>query len=405
MHNQPANERFAVIPLLIIRPLRIILLLALLFGAQNLSAQVLEILLDPVDKLQSFRYQSLGDKVALTTADSFPVLITTLNTLDQVEVRASGENLEVLQDGKRLAVCQSLIFWGNDEHPRYKLHFDKANPAFRTYPGHLLVRPGTRSLDLVNQVHLEDYIRCVIHAEAGHHRSVDFFKVQALSARTYALKNLDRHRSSGYDLCATTHCQAYRGEYRTDELVNQAVAETRGEVIVFDNSQLIEAVFSANCGGFTANSEDVWIANVEYLRARPDYNFCEGFRNHAWHLTLPKLDFLATLGRYLKVEATRFEVIPDVSGRVRKIYVNDDAGLTVSGEEIRRLFKLKSSRFHIYDAQSLLFIEGTGFGHGVGMCQDGAYFLSERGWDYEHIIRHYYQAVGILKLEEVVGIW
>jgi stage II sporulation protein D len=381
------------------------LLFALLWGAKLASAQVVEILLDPVDKLQSFRYQALSDRVAITTADSFPVLITTLTTLEQIEVRASGENLELLREGKRIAVCQSLMFWGNDDQPRFKLHFDNANPPFLIYPGNLLVLPGTRSLDLINQVYLEDYIRCVIHAEAGHHRSVDFFKVQALSARTYALKNLNRHRANGYDLCANTHCQAYRGEYKADELVDRAVDETRGEVIVYENSQLIEAVFSANCGGFTANSEDVWIANVDYLRARPDYNFCEGFRNHAWHLAMPKLDFLVTLGQYLKVEATRFEIIPDISGRVRKIVVNDDPGLAISGEEVRRLLKLKSSRFHVFDAESLLFIEGTGFGHGVGMCQDGAYYLSEMGWDYTRIIRHYYQAVNILKLDEVMGIW
>ncbi|MEM6267847.1 MAG: SpoIID/LytB domain-containing protein [Bacteroidota bacterium] len=376
----------------------IILILLGLLLAPTTWGQMVEVQLNPVDKLQSFRYQALGDKVAVTTADSFPVLITQLNTLDYLEVRSRGADLELWQEGQRIATCSSVLFWGNDADPRFKLHLKRGKLPVRTYPGHLRVRPGGRSLALVNEVHLEDYIRCVIHAEAGHHRSLDFFKVQALSARTYALRNLNRHRDHGYDLCSSTHCQAYRGEYRSDELINAAVRETRNEVIVHEGQDLIEAVFSANCGGFTANSEDVWIANVEYLRARPDYDFCEGFHNHAWHLTLPKLDVLAKLGRYLEVEATRFEIVPDVSGRVRRVHVNGDPKLTVSGEELRRLFRLKSARFHIYDAQSLLFIEGTGFGHGVGMCQDGAYYLSELGWDYQRILRHYYQSISILQI-------
>ncbi|HHG85569.1 MAG TPA: SpoIID/LytB domain-containing protein [Bacteroidetes bacterium] len=384
---------------------RFAFLLVLLLRTVSMSAQLIEVRIAPVDKLQSFTYQALGDQVVVTTADAFPQQLLLLNTLEKVEIRAAGTDLELYQNGRKVARSSSLQFWCNDENPQFKLHFRKANPAYRTYPGQLLIRPGGRSLDLINVVFLEDYLRCVINAEAGHHRSLDFFKVQALSARTYALRNLGRHKSHGYDLCDNTHCQAYRGTFRSSDLIDQAVQETASEVIVFNNDQLIDAVFSANCGGFTANSEDVWIANVNYLRSMPDYDFCEGFNNHAWHLTVPKLEFLAKLGRYLKVEATSFEVIPDVSGRVRRVYVNGKNKLTISGEELRRLFRFKSARFHIYDAQSLLFIEGTGFGHGVGMCQDGAFYLSQMGMDYERIIRHYYRDVDIMKLDNVVGIW
>ena len=141
------------------------------------------------------------------------------------------------------------------------------------------------------------------------------------------------------------------------------------------------------------------------LRAIPDYNFCEGFDNHAWHLTIPKMDFLAKLGKYLNVEASSFEIIPDISGRVKRVYVNDDLKLTVAGEELRKLFKFKSSKFHVYDSHSLLFIEGSGFGHGVGMCQDGAYYLSETGMDYVRILKHYYQGIEIMNVDSVQGVW
>ncbi len=369
------------------------------------KGQMLRVHIAPADKLESFTYQALGDEVVVMTADSFPRKVTVLHTLEKVDVTVGADGIMLAQGSKKFGPFESLHFWCNDEKPRFKLFLDKAAIAFRTYPDHLRIETGPRYLELVNEVFVETYIKGVIHAEAGHHKSLDFFKVQALSARTYALRNIGRHSNHGYDLCDNTHCQAYKGEYLNSPLIDQAVAETAGEVIVFEDNQLIEAVFSANCGGFTANSEDVWVANVNYLRAMPDYNFCEGFDNHAWHITIPKLDFLAKMGRYLNIEAVSFDIIPDISGRVKRVLVNGESKYVISGEELRRLFKLKSSKFHVFDSQSLLFIEGSGFGHGVGMCQDGAFYLSETGMDYHRILKHYYQGVDILNIDKVKNLW
>ena len=371
----------------------------------SLLGQLLDINLQPYNRLTAFSYQAMGDEVAVMSNDSFPDVLLRLNTLERIEMENEGNGVRLKQDGKSLGVFPEVILWCNDPAPRFKISPTKAKGLPREYPGHLIVRPGGRGLVLVNRVFLEDYIRCVIHAEAGHHKTLDFFKVQALSARTYALRNMGRHGKVGYDLCDNTHCQAYKGLYASSPLLDKAVDETVGEVIVHDSTTLIEAVFSANCGGFTANSEDVWIAKVDYLRAAPDYEFCEGFSNHAWHVTIPKLDFLARLGQYFKVEATQFDIVPDVSGRVRHVYINGDRSKVISGEELRGLFRLKSSKFHVYDAQTLLFVEGSGFGHGVGMCQDGAYYLSKMGMDYEHILKHYYQGISIVNLSLLPTIW
>jgi len=380
-------------------------LLGLFLWAFPVMAQQVRVRVEPVSKVQEFVFQSLSDETVITAGDSFPVLVAKINTLEKVTVKMRESKLALMYEDKILGEYPRVFFWTNDKNPRFKLLFKDAANTSKTYAGSLLVQPNPGAVELINEVFIEDYIRGVVNAEAGHHKNLDFFKVQALSARTYALNNLGRHKSHGYDLCDHTHCQAYKGEYQSSPLIERAVTETKGEVIVFDGNQLIDAVFSANCGGFTANSEDVWIANVKYLRSMPDYDFCEGSNNHAWHLTLPKLAFLAKLGAYLNVEATSFEIVPDVSGRVRKAYLNGNPTLSISGEEIRRLFKFKSSMFHIYDAQSLLFVEGSGFGHGVGMCQDGAYYLGQMGLDYERIIQHYYKGVDILPLDEVIGIW
>lgn len=383
----------------------ILLYIGLIVLPGSLLGQLLDINVQPYSRLTAFSYQAMGDEVVVLSPDSFPVEYLRLTTLDQIEVENEADGVRLSRGGKTIGVYPEVIFWCNDPAPRFKVTPTSTKGLPREYPGHLVVRPGGRGLVLVNRIFLEDYIRCVIHAEAGHHRTLDFYKVQALSARTYALRNMGRHGKVGYDLCDNTHCQAYNGLFAANPLLEQAVDETVGEVIVQDSATLIEAVFSANCGGFTANSEDVWIAEVDYLRAVPDYEFCEGFSNHAWHVTVPKLDFLARLGQYFKVEATQFDIVPDVSGRVRHVYVNGDRSKVISGEELRGLFKLKSSRFHVYDAQTMLFIEGSGFGHGVGMCQDGAYYLSKMGMDYERILKHYYSGVRVVNLDRLKLLW
>ena len=365
------------------------------------QGQLVDVHVQPYDRLTAFAFQAMGDEVAVTSTYSFPIVYLRLKALDRVEVQNEEDGVRLLHNGTSLGIFPALLFWVNDPVPRFKVSPTRGKGTPREYPGHLLVRPGARGVTLVNRVHLEDYVRGVIHAEAGHHRTLDFYKVQALSARTYALRSIGRHGKSGHDLCDNTHCQVFRGTIPANPLLEQAVEETRGEVIVHGDHHLVEAVFSANCGGYTANSEDVWISQVSYLRAVNDYDFCEGFSNHAWHLTIPKIDFLARLGQYFKVEARSFEILPDESGRVREIFVNEDRSLTISGEEIRSLFRLKSSKFHVYDANTLLFVEGHGFGHGVGMCQDGAYFLSRMGMDYERIIKHYYRDVEIMPLDRL----
>ncbi|MCB9235308.1 MAG: SpoIID/LytB domain-containing protein [Bacteroidia bacterium] len=390
-------ERVSVILLFTMKwPLFILILLGL--ACSRLPAQEVRININPGRSLERVMYQPLGDQVVVYVGDSFPVPVVRMENLQRAELIAAGDVVKFRIGEQVFGPFPSVRFWLNDEAPRFNLEIPYRKDQYRTYPNDLEVRALDGRLQLINVANLENYVRGVIFAEAGHHQSLDFFKVQAVSARTYALAHKGKHGREGYDLCDQTHCQAYHGLAHSAPLIDQAVQETTHEVIVFGDNQLVEAVFSANCGGFTANSEDVWISEVEYLRSIPDFNFCEGFNNHAWHLVVTKWDFLQKLGEYHKTEALGFEVVPDVSGRVKKVLLNGDPKLVVSGEEVRRLFSLKSSRFHLYESGSLLMVEGAGFGHGVGMCQDGAYFLSESGMDYDRIIKHYYQGVQIVPL-------
>jgi stage II sporulation protein D len=370
----------------------------------GLRAQMLDVSITPASDLTVVTYQAQGDKVLVVAGDSFPIVVAELNTLEKVKLENKPGKVRISQEGKTLGEYREVQFWCNDPSPRFQLHFASPQTPSISYYDILVVRPGGPELRLINRVMVDQYVRGVVQSEAGHHKSLEFFKVQAVSARTYALNHKGRHAKEGFDLCDQTHCQAYKGVVKNNPLIDEAADATTGQVIVYKDSLLVEAVFSANCGGFTANSEDVWINKVDYLRAMPDYGFCDGFNNHAWHVAIPKLEFLARLGAYHKVEAASFTVIPDVSGRIRRVVLNGTEMLSISGEEVRRIFGLRSSKFHIYDSGGLLFIEGEGFGHGVGMCQDGAFHLSQTGMDFERIIKHYYQGVSLRKIEMIPGL-
>ena len=98
-------------------------------------------------------------------------------------------------------------------------------------------------------------------------------EVQTIISRTYAVSHLGRHAREGFDLCATTHCQLFEPRRlqtsRWAAASSEAVAQTAGVVLMFDR-QPAQALFHADCGGYTSTSSAVWGgADRTYLVARP----------------------------------------------------------------------------------------------------------------------------------------
>src|SRR5204863_838251 len=116
-------------------------------------------------------------------------------------------------------------------------------------------------------ISLEDYVLGVLSVEAAVEDEIEALKAQASVSRTYALKNLGRHASEGFDLCSNTHCQQYVSESRVSEKMRRAVIETTGEVLFDASGQPADAYFHAACGGYTANFETLWgTPGPSYLR-------------------------------------------------------------------------------------------------------------------------------------------
>jgi stage II sporulation protein D len=142
----------------------------------------------------------------------------------------------------------------------------------KRYRGRLLVYLNDRgALNLINELTIEDYLRGVVPSEMGpeQYNQVEALKAQAVAARTYAVRNLGEFAREGYDICATPRCQVYKGMAVEHPLSDRAIAETAGQVLLFEGG-LVDALYSSTCGGHTEDVKVVFPLKQEpYLRGVP----------------------------------------------------------------------------------------------------------------------------------------
>lgn len=269
----------------------------------------------------------------------------------------------------------------------------------RIYDDHLKLSVNEGFLRIINKVDLERYVAGVVQSEGGgSSKDIEFFLVQAITTRTYALTNYKKHSKEGYNLCDDIHCQVYGSRCRNSDITT-AVNRTLGEVIIDINGRMISAAFHANSGGQTANSEDVWTIETPYLKSRVDSMSIEA-KNAFWEKKIPKDDFT----NYLK-KAHNFDVkdhvkmdsIFNFTQEYRKIYLIDSIML----KHIRRDLFLRSTFFSIKDQGDTLVLNGKGYGHGVGLSQDGAIRMATLGYTYQEIIKYYYTDVEIVNIMDL----
>jgi len=159
---------------------------------------------------------------------------------------------------------------------RYKTHIHK-------YDDDLQVINTLPFITFINDVDLDHYVAGVVEGEAGYNLSLEYYKLQAILCRTYALNNFSRHLSEGYNLCDKVHCQVYHKKCTKNDII-QATSATSGLVVVDDDLELINTTFHSNCGGQTCNSEDVWVSEMDYLKSVKD-SFCTKQPHARWKKT------------------------------------------------------------------------------------------------------------------------
>lgn len=272
----------------------------------------------------------------------------------------------------------------------------------KDYFGGIKILKRGSSLTVINIAPVEEYLRGVLPKEMIQSWHIEALKAQAVAARTFVLKNREKHKHDGYELCATTHCQVYNG-VETFATTDRAVTETRGEVL-FHGGRTVDAPFHADSGGMTESAANVWGGNVAHLQAiAEEIKFTQ-----AWTVKFSVYDFSSRMGaafgslqKFILSPLTIGKSAADrsSSGRVKFAQiVGSKKTVQMKGDEMRRKFSLPSTLFNVKIVGNEVIFEGYGKGHGVGLSQYGAKFYAEKGWTYDKILAHYYHGATIKKL-------
>ena len=265
------------------------------------------------------------------------------------------------------------------------------------------VRVKVLSENRVVTIPVEGYVLGVLSVEAAVEDEIEALKAQAIVSRTYALKNRGRHASEGFDLCSNTHCQRYvSGDSRASEKMRRATADTAGEVLLDAIGQPADAYFHAACGGHTANFESLWgVSGPSYLRGVRD-DYCATMPNHDWTDEIPAGQLTKALASDPLTEAGRKirDVVVtkrDATGRAEIISIEGERRRQVRGWDFKLIVGralgwnvLKSSRFSVSRRGSMFIFRGSGFGHGLGLCQNGAHVMARRGGTFEQILGEFF---------------
>ena len=334
-------------------------------------------------------------------------------------------------------------------------------------------------MNIINYLSTDDYARGVVHSEIGQSSHIEAIKAQAVAIRSFAVTNKGKHSSQGFDICTTVHCQVYTGADSEYPSTEQAIEETKGEMVYYQGKP-VSAFYFANSGGHTENSEDAWVASLGYLRGKadpysPDYSWTvkltradltkqfasEGLgtvesitidsvndsgyaasvtvQGSRKSITYKKEAIRSALGVSLKSRNFTFETeggtlsdgdssrqpqessstgqkvyglsaagLGELSSQVSvmsaggtvekslngltalgsagsKTIVAEDSGGTVSG--------VRTVTFD--DDSDVLIINGKGYGHGVGMSQQGAQQMAKQGFTYKEILEFYYTGIEV----------
>lgn len=279
----------------------------------------------------------------------------------------------------------------------------------RRYDGVVQVRKARGSgLNIINILPLEHYLCGVVPYEIAPEWCDEMLKVQAVAARTWTVANRGRHRSQGFDVCTGAHCQVYQGVSQSqDARVRRSVLATRGYVVADNARNPILAYYHAACGGHTEDAREMWSFPTHhgYLAGRPCPH-CRESPYGAWTCVVSTGRFAQVLqsagvrvGRVREVRVGR----ATSAGRAHTLRVVGSAGRAdVSVRKLRRIMgvnRLKSARIaNISIFRSTVAFSGSGWGHGVGLCQWGADRMARSGEPYDAVLRYYYSGTRLVRL-------
>ena len=313
------------------------------------------------------------------------------------------------------------------------------------YRGDIILRKESDKVIVINRVNIEDYIASVLPKEMSPSFHSEALKVQAICARTFAANSTDRHKNSGFNLCATNHCQVYSGISSEAESTTEATRQTAGQLARYNGDPIL-AVYFATSGGHTEDNLNVWGSDTPYLKPVSDTYESPDAAGARWtrELSVERATEIMAgrgVGTVTNIEITeqteRGLVLKlKVTGTEGERVFTNEACRTAFGEiTLSQAFSLRSSsKPHAYGGsidlaaanllsasgisisggqrfilrgitdrefisentkKDVFIFEGRGNGHLLGMSQNGANGMAANGYGYIEILKHYYTGIEV----------
>ena len=384
------------------------------------------------------------------------------NDISNVKKTTGYEDIAVVEESNKRVVIYDdnfnvcLVYGGVDGY--LQVRPKKENDPYllsvngKRYRNYIEIRRYTDSdMTLINIINIEQYLYGVVPAEIEADAPLEAVKAQAVAARTYTYRNLNRYSNWGFDLTDTVSSQVYNGYDSERQSANRAVDETKGKKMLY-NGNLAHVYYFASSGGMTANVKEVWGSEIPYLVSVEDPYESETSSHYIWQKTLSaeeikKILFISgvEIGDILSVSAENYSP----SGRVTELRITGTKGsITYYTQDTRMIFSLNSQKYTIQSAGNAVVrsadgtlktlsldgrsvtsksgttklsaysntvavvgsgnnvnkvnmssntyvFSGRGWGHGVGMSQEGAKGFARQGYNYEQILKHYYQGITV----------
>lgn len=270
-----------------------------------------------------------------------------------------------------------------------------------------LIHTPDKKLLVVNVVDLEDYVKGVLYHEVSHRWPIEALKAQAVAARTYALYRMKSSKDKDFDLTNDIYSQVYGGKNSERYRSNLAVEGTRKKILTFQG-KILPAYFHAACAGHTEDVSELWKEDLLPLKGvkcpfcvnSPHYRWKKNFRSKDVQDKLNKNGYPIGLIQDIRVQER------NPGGRVRllKITARDGQTVLISGKDFRNIVgpnDIRSNNYEVIMVGYYFDLLGYGWGHGVGLCQWGAFEMARQRYKYDDILGFYYPAVKIQSLSQI----
>ena len=263
--------------------------------------------------------------------------------------------------------------------------------AERPYLGDFILRPNLIYLEGIVRTPVESYIAGVVEAEGGSSSTAEaYYKAQAVLARTWLITNIKKHVSEGFHIKDDQSSHAFKGlpHSKNAKTIAKACASL-GDTVALYNGAPIIGFYHSNSGGYTALPEQVWSKALPYCRVVLD-PFSKKGSKAAWQKTYSWDDWQKYWSRAIDWSVSDwtafFSQLPDT--RSTQWTLGDQ---TFKMETVRRDFKWRSAYVLPQATAEGVVVHGFGFGHGVGMAQQGAMLMGRAGFDWKEILDFYFK--------------